>query len=94
MYQDFEWDGAKALDNVQKHGVSFEEAVTAFLDPGSLVVFDRQHSDDEDRFVHFGLSANGRLLAIVYTERGARVRVISARNATPTEGRQYEQHNR
>ena len=94
MDQEFEWDEVKALDNVQKHGVSFEEAVTAFRDPGSVYAFDRGHSDAEDRFRHLGFSAYGRLLVVVYTERGTRTRIISAWKATPAERKYYEQESR
>jgi len=87
----FEWDEAKATANVHKHGVSFEEAITIFDDPNTITIFDVEHSDAEDRFVDVGLSASGRVLVVVYTERGTRIRIISCRKATPAERRQYEQ---
>ena len=87
----FEWDEAKAAANVHKHGVSFEEAITIFSDPNSITIFDVEHSDAEGRFIDIGLSANGRVLVVVYTERGPRIRIISCRKATPAERRQYEQ---
>jgi uncharacterized DUF497 family protein len=87
----FEWDEGKASANLQKHGVSFEEAQTVFGDPRSITIFDAEHSTDEDRFIDLGLSAEGRLLAVVYTERGERIRIIGSRQATLTERKQYEQ---
>jgi len=61
----FEWDYEKARSNLAKHGVSFEEAITAFADPLSLTVFDPDHSDDEDRFVLLGATNAGRLVVVV-----------------------------
>jgi hypothetical protein len=87
----FEWDARKEALNRSKHGVSFEEAATAFADPRSLTVPDPQHSLEEDRFVLLGLSYRGRLLVVVHTERGDNLRIISARKATKSEGRQYGQ---
>jgi uncharacterized DUF497 family protein len=90
MSLQFEWDESKALANERKHGVSFAEAITVFGDPGSLTIYDVEHSDAEDRFVDVGLSASGRILVVVYTERGLRIRIISSRVATRSERRQYE----
>jgi uncharacterized DUF497 family protein len=87
----FEWDEAKAMANVRKHGVSFEEAITIFGDPNTITIFNAEHSDEEDRFIDIGLSASGRTLVVIYTERGTRIRIISCRKATPAERRQYEQ---
>ena len=86
----FEWDEAKAAANLDKHGISFEEAQTVFGDPNTITLFDDQHSNVEDRFVDIGMSANGRILVVVYTENEARIRIISCRRATPKERRQYE----
>jgi uncharacterized DUF497 family protein len=91
MTLEFEWDQGKATANVHKHGVSFEEAITIFSDPNAITIADAEHSDAEDRFVDIGLSANGRVLVVVHTERGRRVRIISCRKATPAERSQYEQ---
>jgi hypothetical protein len=91
MNLQFEWDEAKAAANVRKHGVSFEEAISLFGDPNALTIFDVEHSDLEDRFIAIGLSASGRVLVVVYTERGTRIRMISCRISTPAERRQYEQ---
>ncbi len=85
----FGWDPEKARLNLAKHGVSFEEAATAFTDPLSLTTFDPDHSDEEDRFVLVGASRKGRLLVVVHTDRGEFVRIISARIATKRERRQY-----
>ena len=87
----FEWDGAKAADNLARHGVSFEEAATVFRDPLSQTGRDPDHSIDEERFVVFGVSARGRLLVVAHTERGDTIRIISARAATPSERKIYEE---
>ena len=87
----FEWDLAKAADNVIKHGVSFEEAATVFRDPLSATGPDPDHSLHEERFVTFGASTRNRLLAIAHTERGDTIRIISARPATPRERKIYEE---
>jgi uncharacterized DUF497 family protein len=87
----FEWDAAKAAGNLSKHGVSFEEAATAFGDPLSLTVDDLDHSADEFRFITVGSSAGGRVLVIVHTDRENVIRLISARLATRRERRNYEQ---
>ena len=87
----FEWDPEKARANLAKHGVSFEEAMRAFLDPLSVTILDPDHTEGEDRFVLIGQSATGRLLVVVHTDRGDAVRLISARRATRRERRTYEQ---
>lgn len=86
----FEWDEVKAVANLQKHGVGFDEAQTVFNDPVAITVFDQSHSGDEDRFVDIGHSSHGRVVVVIYTERGERVRIISARLATSSEQQQYE----
>ena len=86
------WDPRKAASNLRKHGVSFEEAVTAFGDPLSFTIRDPRHSESEDRFVLLGLSANSQLLVVVHAERGDDdIRIISARLASRRERRQYEE---
>ena len=80
----FESDPRKAAIKLSKHGVSFEEALTVLSDPLSSTLPDPLHSDDEDRFITPDLSARNRLLFVVYTERGSRIRVIGARLATAT----------
>jgi hypothetical protein len=87
---DFEWDDQKAEYNLQKHGVSFPEASTAFYDPLVITFADPDHSADEDRFIVIGLSAAGRLLMVAHTDRGNRIRIISARTLKPKERRLYE----
>jgi uncharacterized DUF497 family protein len=87
----FEWDSRKAEANLRKHGVSFEEAQTVFTDPLSITLPDPDHSEDEKRFIDIGMSDNRRVLVVVYTERDQRIRLISARQATPAERRQYEE---
>ena len=86
----FEWDGEKALANLRKHGVPFEEATTVFADPLSLTIADPDHSNDETRFLDLGLSHQRRLLVVSYTERGNEIRIISARFATRVERKTYE----
>ena len=78
----FEWDAIKANLNLWKHGVSFEEASTALLDPLSKTDLDPDHSVAEHRFITFGMSARRRLLVVSYTERDEAIRLISARLAT------------
>lgn len=85
---DFEWDEAKARANLRKHGVAFVEAVTVFLDPRAIDAPDLQ---DADRFVVIGRSASTRVLFVVYAERRDRVRLISARKASPSQRRIYEE---
>lgn len=87
----FEWDPRKAALNLAKHGVSFEEATTAFRDPLSATAPDPDHSVGESRFITFGLSSKGRLLVVAHTERGETIRIISARRATKQERKIYEE---
>ena len=87
----FEWDPDKARDNEQKHGVSFLEASEVFGDDHSSSVPDPDHSSDEERYLIFGISQQGRYVVVSYTERGDRIRLISARQMTPRERRAYEQ---
>jgi hypothetical protein len=86
----FEWDEEKAAANLRKHGVSFEEASTAFTDDLSLTDNDPDHSHGEHRMVTFGVSSARRLLAISHTERIGHTRIISARPATRVERKFYE----
>jgi uncharacterized DUF497 family protein len=88
MADDFEWDQAKAAANYKKHGVRFEHAVGAFEDPFALIELDESQKYGEDRFLLTGRAAGG-ILVVVYTERGERVRIISAREATEYERRNY-----
>ncbi len=86
----FEWDSAKATGNLAKHGVSFEEAASAFADPLSLSMSDPDHSVGEERWLLLGVSASGRLVVVAHTERGDRIRLISARLVARLERQQYE----
>ena len=87
----FEWDESKAQENEEKHGVSFEEAKTVFNDPFSITIYDPDHSEDEDRYLDMGSSVNGRVLVVSYTERKNSIRIISSREATRREQRNYEE---
>lgn len=87
---EFEWDAVKAATNLDKHGVSFAEAMTVFGDPLEVTIPDPDHSIEEFRFVSVGRSEADRVLVVAYTEREGRVRLISARAAAPTERRKYE----
>ena len=87
----FEWDDRKASANLRKHGVSFEEASTIFGDPFSITIPDPLHSHSEERFVTIGLTSNQRrLLVAIHVDRSGRIRIISARQATARERKQYE----
>jgi uncharacterized protein len=87
----FEWDPRKAAANAAKHGVSFEEAASVFQDPLAYTFADPDHSFGEERQLTFGVSNAGRLLAVISTERGNAVRLVSARKATRHERSIYEQ---
>jgi uncharacterized DUF497 family protein len=91
MALEFEWDPAKAGENLAIHGVSFGEAEGAFADPLSLEMPDPDHSSDEERWILIGQSYRRRLLVVVFTERGDSIRMISARLATRSEATGYEE---
>ena len=74
----FEWDRSKSAANLEKHGVSFEEAATAFGDPLSITILDPDSSDDEDRFILIGQAFSGRLLVVVHTDPFRAVPVFQA----------------
>lgn len=88
---DYEWDETKAARNLDKHRVSFEEAVTVFGDPLYIDFYDPDHSVEEHRYLIMGQSTAGRLLIVSYTEQDEIVRLISAREATSSERRAYEE---
>jgi uncharacterized DUF497 family protein len=93
---EFEWDPEKARANLEKHGVSFEDAAGIFLDPHASSLFDEDHADREERWVTLGTSRSGRLLVTSHTfhdlgEGRYRIRLISARKATRAERRTYEE---
>ena len=87
----FAWDSRKASENQRRHGVSFEEAKSAFLDENARVIPDPEHSDEEDRFVLLGLSIRLRLPVVVHCcrENDDAIRIISARKADRSERKQY-----
>jgi uncharacterized DUF497 family protein len=86
----FEWDESKARSNVAKHGVTFHEAITVFGDQRALTFRDPDHSSTESQFLTFGLSIDGRILAIIHTAREASIRIISARPASRRERTTYD----
>ena len=87
----FEWNGVKAVANARKHGVSFEEAKSVFVDERAKLIGDPDHSQDEDRFVLLGLSSVLRLLLVChcYRAEGNVIRIISARKASAQESKSY-----
>ena len=88
----FEWDEKKAQSNLRKHGISFEEATTAFGDTLSITIDDPLHSQDEDRLILIGLSDDLKTLVVVHVEKRDTVRIISARKASKKEKQFYEEH--
>lgn len=88
---EFEWDSKKAATNRRKHKVTFQEGSSIFGDPLAITFDDPDHSTNEIRYITFGLSNNNRLLVISHTERGGRIRIISARLMDRTERRIYEE---
>ena len=87
----FEWDKNKARENLRKHDVAFDEATTVFGDPLADTITDPLHSVQEERHVTIGVSYRGRTLVVIHAERGGRTRIISARLATRTERKVYEE---
>lgn len=87
----FEWDTAKAAANLRKHGVSFDEASTVFADVLSATAHDPDHSRGESRLLTFGMSGAGKILVVSHTDRGAVIRIVSARPATRHERIIYEE---
>ena len=88
---EFEWDPEKDELNQRKHGVSFAEASTVFLDPLHATVPDDRYTVEESRFRTVGQTVAGRLVIVAHTDREDRIRIISARVTTNRERRQYEQ---
>ena len=88
----FEWDLPKAVANLKKHQVSFEEAKSVFYDEFAVQFFDEGHSSDEDRFLLLGMSSGAKLLIVCHCERehGEVIRIISARKATKRESAYYQ----
>ncbi len=85
----FEWHEVKAQSNLKKHGVEFADAVAVFSDDRAITIPDRLTAVDERRLVTIGRDHLGRILVLVYTWRGDRIRVFSARKALPRERREY-----
>ena len=87
----FAWDRTKAESNLKKHKISFEEAQTVFSDPNARMIFDPEHSSDEDRFILLGISSGLKLLVVShsYQENDMVIRIISARKANKNEQKQY-----
>lgn len=88
----FEWDPQKASANLNKHGVSFQEAVTVFYDSLAKITFDPDHSEDEHRQILIGYSNQRRLLFVIHIlfEENDKIRIISARKATKRERKDFE----
>jgi uncharacterized DUF497 family protein len=94
MGQQFEWDAQKAVANLKKHNVPFDEALTVFGDQLAQILDDPDHSVDERREVIIGHSALQRVLVVGFTERGAKTRIINARSATARERQKYEENTK
>lgn len=86
----FEWDLDKSETNATMHSVTFEEAMSVFLDPLSITTLDKTHSQGEERFLTIGRSDRQRLLVVCHTDRVDRIRLISARKSTSNERKRYE----
>ena len=93
----FEWDSKKEEINIQKHGITFEQASYVFADPYALNKYDEEHSEDEDRWLLLGTSINELLLVVVHTFKDQDglefVRIISARKATKNESKEYQRRH-
>lgn len=92
----FEWDNNKAKINLEKHGITFDEASTAFADQNAILFDDPDHSMEEERFMLLGMSSQAKMLIVCHCYRGADdiIRIISARKATKTEEKQYSDINK
>ncbi len=86
----FGWNPGKALKNIKKHTITFNEAASVFSDPLSMTFDDPAHSEVEERFIIIGFSISGKLLIVSHTERNDNIRIISARKLTRKERRQHE----
>ena len=88
----FEWDVEKSKKNLKKHGISFEEAKSVFLDENGVLIGDPDHSDDEDRFILLGMSVSLKMLVVCHCYRSANesIRIISARRANKREAMTYK----
>lgn len=90
----FSWDDSKAQSNIAKHGISFEEAKTVFDDDNARLIYDPDHSEDENRFILLGLSCTLKILTVVhcYRDNENNIRIISARKSTKSEAKQYKEY--
>jgi uncharacterized DUF497 family protein len=88
----FEWNVSKSASNIQKHGISFDEARTVFYDERARLISDPDHSENEDRFILLGFSSSLRILVVChcYRSEGNIIRIISARKATTQETKAYD----
>jgi uncharacterized DUF497 family protein len=94
MAWEFEWDPKKAEENFKKHTISFHEASEVFGDFLSRTISDPEHSVGESRYITMGWTRRGKLLVVNHTDRGERIRIISARKALPKEVREYEKETK
>lgn len=92
----FEWDTKKAQINIEKHGISFNEASTVFADEDAILFDDPEHSIEEERFMLLGMSSQAKMLIVCHCYRGTDdiIRIISARKATKSEAKQYIEINK
>ena len=88
---EFDWEIRKAESNYRKHGVRFSECLPVFEDDYAITVIDQESEPSEMRFVTIGVGVKGTVLVVIYTYRGANIRIISSRLAEPHERAQYEE---
>jgi uncharacterized DUF497 family protein len=93
MPPQYEWNEDKARTNLRKHQIRFQEGATVFNDPLVATLLDPDHSFDEQRYIAIGRSVRGRVLVVIFTEREAKIRLISCRKATLQERKAYEEDN-
>ncbi|GAC1463513.1 MAG: BrnT family toxin [Chamaesiphon sp.] len=98
MRYNFDWNPAKEQQNIRKHGINFRQAATVFRDPNQLSIYDEIHSEDEDRWITIGLDSTGILRVVVHAfeqvnDSLCNIRIISARKATHSEAKQYEEES-
>lgn len=92
-YINFEWDENKAISNFRKHKISFKEAKSVFYDENARLIYDDEHSIDEERFIILGMSKSLNVLVVVhcYKQNDETIRIISARKSTTKETKQYKE---
>ncbi|MEI6089719.1 MAG: BrnT family toxin [bacterium] len=90
----FEWDSEKSKNNLHKHGVSFEEAMSVWNDEFAAFLHDPVHSVDEDRYIMIGYSNKNNLIFVSFTERKNKIRIISSRKATKYERKRHEENSK